>query len=55
MGRWLNRRIRKKNFRIETVKSIDFLALVDLQEAYLQILIQESHRKILHFHMEDST
>ncbi|XP_042320541.1 uncharacterized protein LOC121929246 [Sceloporus undulatus] len=52
----VNQFVRKRKFRMETLKSImdslqpdNFLSSVDLQDAYLHILIHPSSRHFLHF------
>ena len=54
--KWLNKRIRKRKFKMETLRSIisavqrgDFMASIDLSEAYLHIPILLSHRQYLCF------
>lgn len=54
--KWLNKYIRKRKFKMETIRSIlktiqkrDFLASLDLSEAYLHIPIRETHRKYFRF------
>lgn len=52
--KWLNKSIQGKTFKMEILQSIletiqkaDFLASLDLSEAYLHILIRETHHIFL--------